>query len=287
MILIVVFGILAVAHPVLMTTVWSKGVYHPKVGYDMMIMHPSPPSSKHLLGTDAMGRDVLSRLLAATMPEFLLGLTAAVTAAVVGTAVGMVSAYYYRGVVDTVFMHLSDAFLLMPAPLVMVIVSVRFVSAIGPVEFGLIYGVLAGVSSAAIVMRSHALTVMTKPFIDACRVAGGGAVHIILRHLLPHMLPMAALYMMLTVTGAIVADGFVSFFGLGRIHLNWGSMMFQSFSSSMALGTGHDWQTGRSGYRHRMAAGAGTGRGRLYRPTPHCAGDAGKRIHRYVRRGLR
>jgi peptide/nickel transport system permease protein len=246
--LIVLFAVLAVAHPILMGTVWDETaagvrVYHPRTGFDPTMMHPSTPSVRHWLGTDALGRDVLSMLIAATTPEFVLGLTAAITAAVIGTAIGMISAYYYRGVVDAAFSYLSDAFLLMPAPLFMVIISVQFIDDIGPVQFGLLYGVLSGMSSAAIVMRSYALTVTPKPFIEACRVAGGGAIHIIVRHLLPHMLPMAALYMMLTVTGAVVADGFVSFFGLERVHLNWGSMMFNSFTSAMALGTGYEWHT--------------------------------------------
>ncbi|MBN1812680.1 MAG: ABC transporter permease [Anaerolineae bacterium] len=246
--LIVLFAVMAVAHPILMATVWDETaagvrVYHPRTGFDPTVMHPSTPSARHWLGTDALGRDVLSMLIAATTPEFVLGLTAATTAAAIGTSIGMISAYYYRGVVDTAFSYLSDAFLLMPAPLFMVIISVQFIDDIGPVQFGLLYGVLSGVSSAAIIMRSYALTVMTKPFIEACRVAGGGAIHIITRHLLPHMLPMAALYMMLTVTGAVVADGFVSFFGLERVHLNWGSMMFNSFISAMALGTGYEWHT--------------------------------------------
>jgi peptide/nickel transport system permease protein len=246
--LIALFAVLAVAHPILMATVWDETaagvrVYHPRTGFDPTMMHPSAPSARHWLGTDALGRDVLSMLIAATTPEFVLGLTAAITAAVVGTTIGMISAYYYRGVVDAAFSYLSDAFLLMPAPLFMVIISVQFIDSIGPIQFGLLYGVLSGVSSAAIIMRSYALTVMPKPFIEASRVAGGGAVHIITHHLLPHMLPMAALYMMLTVTGAVVADGFVSFFGLERVHLNWGSMMFNSFTSAMALGTGYEWHT--------------------------------------------
>jgi peptide/nickel transport system permease protein len=246
--LVTLFALLAVAHPILMATVWRETahgvwVYDPQTGFDPTMLHPSTPSVRHILGTDALGRDVLSMLIAATTPEFVLGLTAAVVAAVIGTTVGMISAYYYRGIIDSLFSYLSDAFLLMPAPLFMVIISVQFIDEIGPVQFGLLYGVLSGVSSAAVIMRSYALTIMPKPFIEACRVAGGGAVHIIIRHLLPHMLPMAALYMMLTVTGAVVADGFVSFFGLQRIHLNWGSMMFNSFTSSMALGTDYEWHT--------------------------------------------
>jgi peptide/nickel transport system permease protein len=122
----------------------------------------------------------------------------------------------------------------------MIVIGARF-RELGSTGFGLIYGLLAGLGGAAIVMKSHALRVMNKPFIEAARVAGSGSRHIILRHLVPHMLPMAALYMMLTVTGAVVADGFIAFFGLTRVYMNWGAMIYQAFTYSNALGSGTQW----------------------------------------------
>lgn len=110
--LIAMFGIMAISHPVLMALVWPKGIYDPMVGHDLELMHPSPPSVKHPLGTDALGRDVLSMLLGPTTPEFVLGLTAAATTATVGTTIGAISAYYYGRGVDTIFMHLANAFLI-------------------------------------------------------------------------------------------------------------------------------------------------------------------------------
>jgi|GEM_PF-97206 len=226
--LLALFILMAIAHPILLKTVWPKRIYDPVVGHDLKIFpHPSPPSPAHLLGTDTLGRDVLSILLAATTPTLLMALTAALTTALVGTLAAAVSAYF-GGLADGFISHLADLSLLAPAPLVMVVVG--FMLDISPLEFGVIYGVLAGIGGVMIVLRSHALTVMTRPFVDAARVAGAGPLHIISRHLVPHMLPLASVNMMLTVTGAVFANGFVAFLGLSRAQLNWGSMIYDSFT---------------------------------------------------------
>ena len=226
--LLLLFSVMAIIHPFLMGTVWPKGIYDPSVGYDLGILaHPSPPSAGHLLGTDTLGRDVLSILLAAARPTFVMVSAAALASAIIGTLVGALSAYF-RGWVDGVFANLADVALLAPAPLVMVVIG--FMLDVQPLEFGLLYGVLAGLGTVGVVLRSHALSVMSKPFIEASRVAGGGAVHIIFGHLIPHLLPLAAVNMMLVVTGAIFANGFIGFLGLSRAQLNWGTMIYDAFT---------------------------------------------------------
>lgn len=225
LVMLALFGTMPVTHKVLLATIWPQRVYDTVTGFDTQVVHPSAPSKEHLLGTDAIGRDVLSLLLGGATPAFVIGLTAALTSAVISTAVGAASAYYGRGT-DAVFTHISDALLLLPAPLLMVILAGRFSSELGPLQFGLIYGLLAGFGGATIVMRAHALTVMRQPYIEAARIAGAGADRIIFYHLVPHMLPLAAAYAMTTVTGAIVADGFASFFALNRGYVNWGSMVY-------------------------------------------------------------
>jgi peptide/nickel transport system permease protein len=137
-------------------------------------------------------------------------------------------------------MQIADAFLLLPAPLLMVIMGMRFPD-MSPLVLGVIYGLIAGLGSAAIVMRSQALLIVNKPFIEAARIAGGRRGYIALKHIVPHMLPLAALYMMLAVTGAVVAHGFISFFGFNRSEINWGSMIYASFVYSEAMGTGIEW----------------------------------------------
>lgn len=225
--LLSLYILMAVAHPILMETVWPKGVYDPVVGHDLEIFpHPSPPSRTHPLGTDTLGRDVLSILMAATKPSLQMALTAAIVAAISGTLIAAISAYF-RGVVDGLFAHLADVSLLAPAPVVMVIIG--FVLEIDPFEFGLIYGIIVGIGGVAIVLRAHALNVMNKTFIEAARISGGGAFHIVFKHLIPHLLPLAAVNMLLTVTGAIFAHGFIAFLGLSRAQLNWGSMIYDSF----------------------------------------------------------
>jgi peptide/nickel transport system permease protein len=238
-ILISFFGILALAYPILRATVFDHDIYNPLTGFDVRIIHPSKPSPEHLLGTDSLGHDILSMLLAATAPTFVVGIAAALTTACISTLLGVLSAYY-AGTVDAVVMQVADAFLLLPAPLFMVIMGMRFPN-LGPLQLGVIYGLVAGLGGATIVMRAQALQIVTRPFISAAQVAGGSRLHIILVHVLPHMMPLAALQMMLSVTGAVVADGFIAFFGFSTSNLNWGMMIYSSFTYSSALGVATEW----------------------------------------------
>lgn len=243
LVLIVLFALLALAHPILMDTIWPRAIYDPVTGFDMAVFpHPLPPAwveggnRAHLLGTDTLGRDVLSMLLAATTPTFLVGLTAALTTALVGTVLSTIAAYF-RGAPDAVITNLADVFLLFPAPIIMVIVGARFRD-LGPVPLGMIYGLVTGAGATVIVMRAHALQVVSKPFMEAAHLAGGGALHIITKHLVPAMLPLAALQMMIAVSGAVVADGFISFFGLTRTVNNWGTLIYDAFVYRGIRGTG-------------------------------------------------
>jgi len=231
--LILVFAIMAVLHPILMDTVWPTGVYDPQVGFDSKLNHPSTPSSAHLLGTDALGRDVLSRLLAATTPTFSLGLAAALAASVVGTIVGAYAGYY-RGAVDSVLSRISDVALLLPAPILMVIIGTRFRD-ISPVALGLIYGLIAGAGGTAIILRTQSLKLRETPFVEASRSTGGSSSYILARHIIPHLMPLAAISALVVVTGAVVADGFISFFGFTRSIHNWGTMIYETFTYDQAL----------------------------------------------------
>ncbi|MFC2029358.1 ABC transporter permease subunit [Chloroflexota bacterium] len=226
--LIALFGLMAIAHPILIATVWPPGIYDPVTGFDINVFpHPSLPASGHILGTDTLGRDVLSMLLAATAPTFVLGITVALTTAIVGTTLSVLAAYF-RGAADVIITNLADVFLLFPAPIIMVIIGARFRD-LGPVPLGLIYGFVTGAGATVIVLRAHAMQIVSKPFMEAAHAAGGGAAHQITRHLLPAMLPLAALQMMIAVVGAVVADGFISFFGLTRTTSNWGTVIYDGF----------------------------------------------------------
>jgi ABC-type dipeptide/oligopeptide/nickel transport system permease subunit len=108
-VLILVYTLMAIAHPILLATVWPKVTYDPQVGHDIAIYpHPAPPSTTHLLGTDTLGRDVLSMLLAATTPTYVMALTAAITTAIVSTAIGAASSFL-GGTVDAFLTHLTNS----------------------------------------------------------------------------------------------------------------------------------------------------------------------------------
>ena len=105
------FAVLTVIHPVLQATVWSSepAVYHPQTGHDRTILHPSPPSLDHVLGTDPLGRDVLSLVTYGLRPSFVIAVSAAVSAGIVGLVVGT-SAAYFKGRRDRALTHIADAF---------------------------------------------------------------------------------------------------------------------------------------------------------------------------------
>ncbi len=231
--ILVLFALLAVAHPVLMATVWDRNTYDPVMGYDLSIVeHPSPPSATHLLGTDPLGRDVLSQLMWSTKSEFALGLVAAFVTVVIATTIGAVSAYY-GGVTDAIFMRLADLIIMTPPITILIVLSALIDLEL--FELALVLGLLGGLGGATIIIKSQALTVKVRAYIEAARVAGGGNAHIILRHIIPNLLPLSFLYMMFTVSSAIFSEAVLSFFGLLNIRMSWGLMIHTTSYSGYLL----------------------------------------------------
>jgi len=225
LVVIVIFGLLAAAQPIMMKTVWrdEQRIYDPIGGHDLTIAyHPSPPSARHLLGTDPLGRDVLSQLTYSTRYEFGLGLLAAVITVVIATTIGALAAFY-GGVVDTVFMRLADLVIMVPFLAILIVLGALI--EVGMLQLAIVIGLLSGFGATTIVIKSQALTVIVKPYIEAARIAGGSNAHIILRHMVPNLLPISLLYMMFIVTGAIFAEAVLSFFGLTEIEMSWGLMI--------------------------------------------------------------
>ena len=123
---IIIFALMALSHPVLMMTVWDSATYDPVTGYAFdQVEQPAPPSWRHPLGTDPLGRDVLSQLLYSTRSEFVLGITAALVTVGIATIVGAVAAYY-GGVLDAFFMRLADLIIALPAISLLIVLSALF-----------------------------------------------------------------------------------------------------------------------------------------------------------------
>ena len=181
-----------------------------------------PPSAEHLFGTDELGRDVLSQLLHGARTAFGMGAIAAITTVVLATMIGAMAAYF-RGWVDTGLMRTADFFLLLPPIPFLIFLSTLY--DVNVVTLGLVFGIVSGVGPTAIVLKSQALAVSVKPFVDAAKVAGGGSRRIVFRHIVPNIVPLSFLYMMFTVTGAIGAEAILSLFGLIDVPMSWGIMI--------------------------------------------------------------
>lgn len=236
---IVIFGLMAVSHPILMATVWDQATYDPVTGYAFdQVEQPAPPSWNHLLGTDSLGRDILSQLLASTRSEFILGITAAVVTVVIATTVGSVAAYY-GGIVDSFFMRLADLIIALPGISLLIVLSALF--DLNIFYLALILGVLGGFGGTAIILKSQALSIKVKPYIEAARVAGGSQSHIIAVHIIPNLLPLSLLYMMFTVTAAIFAEAVLSFLGLLDLRMSWGIMIHTASTGGYLLGGTQYW----------------------------------------------
>jgi peptide/nickel transport system permease protein len=237
--IILFFFLMMTAHPILMKTVWPAHIYDPVVGIDQSIpLHPAPPSSAHLLGTDPLGRDVLSQLMWSTRSAFILGLVAALVTVVIATTVGAVSAYY-GGAIDTLFMRTAD--LVLMTPLITILIVLGSLIDLGMIHLAIVIGLLGGLGGTAIIIKSQALTVKVRTYIEAARVAGGGHAHIILRHIIPNLLPLSFLYMMFTVSGAIAIEAVLSFFGLLNIRMSWGLMIYTTQFAGYLLDTEKWW----------------------------------------------
>ena len=171
----------------------------------------SAPSKEHWLGTDAFGRDVLSRLVYGSRTALMVGLGASFLGAIFGSLIGVASAYF-GGRVDLVVQRIMDVFFAFPV----IILALVVVAVLGTSAGNVILAIAAPmVPRCARVVRSSALSVREMPYIDAARAQGFGHRRIILRHMLPNV--MAPILIMATafLGEAILLEASLSFLGLG------------------------------------------------------------------------
>ncbi len=218
--LLSVFGLMALASFIPHTI---DPMYHPMTGVDPEITHATGPSWRHWLGTDFIGRDLFSQLLAGARIAFMVGISSALMSIFLGTVVGMTAGYFGRWT-DTILMRTADMVMVMPTLLVVLIMAALF----GHLSIWTIVLMIAlfrwpGVSR---VIRSQTMSLKNRPFIDAARIAGASHMRILLRHILPNVLPLALLYMTFRVTSAIIIEAALAFLGFGDPGtVSWGMML--------------------------------------------------------------
>jgi peptide/nickel transport system permease protein len=223
-------ALFAAVHPLLMLTVWDPQIYDPMTGFTPDTPLPSPPSWAHPLGLSRFGRDVMSQLMYSVRVAFGLGVLAASISISVGTVVGCLAAFYRDTFVDTFFMRLAN--FLMIFPTFTLLVALSGVAAIDLTRLALVIGLLGGLGGITVVLKSRALGVTVKPFVDAARISGGSDLHLLVRHVIPNVLPLSFLYMMFTVTSAIFAEASLSFFGLlPQVRMSLGLMINEAYTA--------------------------------------------------------
>ena len=181
------------------------------------------PSVEHALGTDRLGRDVLSRVVWGARVSLVVGAAVVAISALAGTAVGLTSGYF-RGLASDLLVRGIDVLQAFPA----LILALAIVTALGPGLATVIAGISLGyVPQFARVTRAAALAVREREYVEAARAAGAGPVRVLLRHVLPNGVDPVIVLCTLLVPAAILTESMLSFLGLGITEPTptWGNMI--------------------------------------------------------------
>jgi oligopeptide transport system permease protein len=205
-----VFGMCALS---IITIVCVAGPWISSYGYEQQDLSNtfSPPSAKHWLGTDQLGRDLLVRLLYGGRVSLGVGLAATFVALTIGVVYGAVAGFF-GGKLDAFMMRTVDIVYSLPFPIFVILLMVFFgrnivllFVAIGAVEW----------LTMARIVRSQVMSIKKMEFIEAARSLGFGGGRIIFRHILPNILGPIIVYTTLTIPAVMLLEAFLSFLGLG------------------------------------------------------------------------
>jgi peptide/nickel transport system permease protein len=205
------------------------------------VVPPTPPDAIHWLGTDALGRDLLARILHGARISLTVGILAEAVALLLGVFIGAVAGYL-GGRVDEALMRLADIFFSLPAPLLALAViaavpdpaslpGIRLLPEPSLVLVFLVLG-LVGWAGIARLVRAQILVVRETDYAAAARALGAHGARLLLRHLLPNALAPVVVAATLGIAGNILAESWLSFLGLGaRPPLpSWGTMITEGQS---------------------------------------------------------
>jgi len=181
------------------------------------------PGLTHLLGTDEVGRDILSRLIFGARISLLVGVIAVGVSCPVGVLVGLVAGYAGRRT-DDMLMRITDIQLAVPT----ILLAIAVVAVLGPGLWNVILTLsVTGWTLYARLTRGEALTIKSRDFVQAARATGAGDLRIMVRHVLPNVLSPVIVVAVFAVANMIILEATLSFLGLGvepRV-VTWGRML--------------------------------------------------------------
>lgn len=189
------------------------------------------PTSSHILGTDDMGRDVLSALIYGSRSSLLVGLFGTFISMFVGSMIGVLAGYCGK-LTDFLLMRFTDIMLVLPAMPLMLVLASLFGSSI--LNIVLVIG-FTGWAQTARIIRSQTLMIKEKQYIERSHAIGASTLHIVFKHILPDVFPLICANAVTTAACAIDAETTLSFLGMGDITKpSWGMMLHYAFEAGAA-----------------------------------------------------
>lgn len=187
---------------------------------------PLPPNATFWLGTDLLGRDLLSRILHGARTSLVIGLVANGLALVIGTLVG-ITAGFYRGWIGAVLMRFTDLMMAFPALLLAICLAAIFEPSLWIVA--MVIALVNWVQTARVVY-TETTALAERDFIAAERTLGAGSARILFRHILPHLLPMIIVWGTLGISTTVLLEATLSFLGIGvqPPTPSWGNIIFEN-----------------------------------------------------------
>jgi oligopeptide transport system permease protein len=179
--------------------------------YQNLELGASAPSSAYLLGTDTLGRDLLSRLLYGSRVSLMVGFVATAVALVIGVTWGIVSGYF-GGKVDAVMMRIVDILYGLPFIIFIILLMVVFGR-----NIWLLFGAIGAVEwlTMARIIRGQVLSIKNQEYVLSAKAMGVSNFYMFIRHIFPNVLGPIAVYATLTIPQVMLLEAFLSFLGLG------------------------------------------------------------------------
>ncbi|TPI55112.1 ABC transporter permease [Mesorhizobium sp. B2-2-4] len=187
---------------------------------------PLPPDAKFWLGTDLLGRDLLTRILYGARTSLIIGIAANGVALLIGTLVG-VTAGYFRGWIGSALMRFTDLMMAFPALLLAICLAAVFEPSLWIVA--LVIALVNWVQTARVIYTETS-SLAEREFIDAERTIGASAPRILFRHILPHLLPTIIVWGTLGISTTVLLEATLSFLGIGvqPPTASWGNIIFEN-----------------------------------------------------------